>query len=56
MNPGIVILEYEEKESIDGITWSFSISRWSADLILQAHTVAEPRPDQLQQLETYLLS
>ena len=33
MNPGIVILEYahaireEKKESIDGITWSFSLFR-----------------------------
>lgn len=51
MNPSIVILQYarairEEKKYIDVITWSF---RESVDLILWAHTVAEPRHDQLQQ-------
>lgn len=44
MNPGI--LEYacavrEENKSIDGKAWSFSISRWSGDLIFSPHNVAE---------------
>ena len=34
-----------KKKSIDGITWSFSIFRKSADLIFWACNVAEPRPD-----------
>ena len=38
-----------KKKSIDGIIWSFSIFRLSADLIFWSDDVAEPRPDQLKQ-------
>jgi len=44
-----VLVPSGKKKSIDGIIWSLSIFRWSADLILWAHNVAEPPPDRLQQ-------
>lgn len=44
--PKITLLQFESREN-HKITWPFSASRLSADLILLPHNVPEPGPDQL---------